>query len=141
MANLRYWDTIKEYFAALKGESDAAYVWLKSQIAGERNIGSATASWLLAIPHGNTTRLDIGTTETLVTDSPCIVLTITGNDANTGYSALRDANVTGGGATPQYLLNVGDGVNPQPLFARLENGLTVQGENAAHDVTVVWWPL
>ena len=53
----------------------------------------------------------------------------------------RLANATGGGSTPQYLLNVGDGVNPQAIFGRFENGLTVQGEDALHDVTVVWWPL
>lgn len=116
-------------------------VGLDTSIAGERQTGSATASWLLAVPHGNVTRLNIGTTETLVTAAPCVVLTLTGNDGNTGYSALRDANATGGGSTPQYLLNVGDGVNPQAIFGRFENGLTVQGEDALHDVTVVWWPL
>ena len=66
-------------------------VGLDTSIAGERQTGSATASWLLAVPHGNVTRLNIGTTETLVTAAPCVVLTLTGNDGNTGYSALRDA--------------------------------------------------
>lgn len=112
-----------------------------SRLAGERNPESATASWLMSLPAGNVTRLDIDTTETLVTAAPCIVLTAVGNDGNTGYTDLIDANATGGGSTPKYRINLGDGVNPMHLFARFENGLCVDGESAGHDVTVTWWPL
>ena len=112
-----------------------------SRLAGERNPSSATTSWLLALPHGNVTRCDIDQTETLVTNAPCVVLYVTGNDGNTGYTDLIDANATGGGSTPKFRINCGDGVNPQPIFGRFENGLCVDGESSGHDVTVVWWPL
>jgi len=116
-------------------------VSLGTALAGERNRNSPAASWLLAIPHGNVTRLDIDTTETLVSSLPCIVLTVTGNDGNVGYTDLIDANVIGGGSTPKYRINCGDGVNPHVIMGRFENGLTVDGESAGHDVTVCWWPL
>lgn len=112
-----------------------------ARLAGERNEGSATGSYMLSIPAGNATRCDIDQTETLVTASPCIVLMVTGNDGNTGYTDLIDANATGGGSTPKFRINCGDGVNPQPIYARFGNGLCVDGESVGHDVTVVWWPL
>jgi len=110
-------------------------------MAGERNAGSPLASYLLSIPAGNATRLDIDQAETLVTAAPCIVLMVTGNDGNTGYTDLIDANATGGGSVPKFRVNCGDGLNPQLIFARFENGLCVDGESVGHDVTVVWWPL
>jgi hypothetical protein len=117
-----------------------------ARLAGERNESSATASYMLSIPAGNATRCDIDQTETLVTAAPCIVLTVTGNDGNTGYTDLIDANATGGGSTPKFRINCGDGTGaghsgPQPIYARFENGLCIDGESVGHDVTVVWWPL
>lgn len=112
-----------------------------SRLAGERNPGSATASWLLTMPAGNATRCDIDTTETLVTAAPCIVMYVTGNDGNTGYTDLIDANAPGGGSTPKFRVNCGDGIAPQAIWARFENGLCVDGESAGHDVTITWWPL
>lgn len=131
-------------------DEDETYIntgssWVKSQksikrLAGERQEDSATASYLLAIPAGNVTRLDIDQTETLVSAAPCIVLSVIGNDGNTGYTALIDANATGSGATPKLQPNVADGES-LPVYARFENGLCVDGESSGHDVTIVWWPL
>lgn len=110
-------------------------------IAGSRNPGSATGSYGLSMPQGNVTRLDVDQVETLVTNAPCMVISVVGNDANTGYTDLIDANVTGGGSTPKYRINVGDGGVINFGAARFENGLTIDGESAGHDVTVTWWPL
>lgn len=127
--------------ALQKYSSGAAHTVEQGIMAGERNPGSKTASWNLAMPAGNPTRCDSDTTETLVVPVPCAVLFITGNDGNTGYSDLIDANAIGGGGAPKFRVNCGDGVNPQPVFSRFENGLCVKGESVGHDITVVWWPL
>jgi hypothetical protein len=131
---------VKDADGYTRGVKESEYLGI-SRIAGERNESSATASYMLAIPAGNATRCDIDQTETLVTAAPCVVLMVTGNDGNTGYTDLIDASATGGGSTPKFRVNCGDGVNPQPIYARFENGLCVDGESVGHDVTVIWWPL
>lgn len=110
--------------------------------AGETNVESASNSYLRTFNNWNVTRLDIDTTETLVTNAPCLVGGVFGNDGNTGYTDLIDAAATGGGSTPKFRHNCGDGTNPLWLGgARFENGLCVDGESSGHDVTVLWRPI
>lgn len=113
-----------------------------ARLAGERNPESSDNSYLAVHCDCNITRLDIDTTETLVYSGPCRVYAVIGNDGNTGFTDLIDAAVTGTGATPKLRANAGDGVNAINLFgARFENGLSVDGESAGHDVSVIWRPL
>ncbi|MCB0078822.1 MAG: hypothetical protein KDD73_15530 [Anaerolineales bacterium] len=113
----------------LKHTQNALHVYLAGQMG-----------WQLSIPHGTPTRVT-GTTELLVSNAPCIVQCVVGNDGNTDFTELRDANAISGGSTPIYKFNCGDGINDKQLWARFENGLTVKGNDAAHDVTVTVWPL
>ncbi len=108
---------------------------------GERNTDSETNSYDVVRQECNVTRLDIGTTETLVTGAPCHVLGIIGNDANSGYTDLIDAAATASGNTPKVRTNVADGGYVDLKGARFELGLSVDGEAAAHDVSILWRPI
>lgn len=109
---------------------------------GLRNPSSSTNSYLVAFGNFNATRCDIDTTETLVTNAPCLVFAVFGNDGNTGYTDLIDAAATGGGSTPVLRVNAGDGTADKWLGgARFENGLCVDGESVGHDVTILWRPI
>lgn len=114
---------------------------LATAIAGERNADSATASYLVVRNECNVTRCDIDTTETLVTNAPCHVFAVIGNDGNTGYTDLLDAAATGGGSTPKVRCDVAAGSSLNLHGARFENGLCVDGESAGHDVTILWRPI
>lgn len=122
-------------------DSDGLRTTLATAIAGERNISSATASYLVVRQECNLTRCDIDTTETLVTAAPCHVLAVIGNDGNTGYTDLIDAAATGGGSTPKARVNAGDGGTVHLYGARFESGLCVDGELSGHDVTILWRPI
>ncbi len=120
----------------------AVHVVEQGNPVGLRNLGSETNPYLVAFGNYNATRLDIDATETLVTNAPCLVFGVVGNDGNTGYTDLIDASATGGGSVPKFRVNCGDGVNTQWLGgARFETGLCVDGESAGHDVTVLWRPI
>lgn len=115
-------------------------------IAGERNADSASNSYLVAKPESNATRADIGTIETLITDGPAHLLGVIPNDGNTGYLDIIDAAATGGGSTPVFRVNLGDGgaagvAMMTGIAVRFENGICVDGENAACDVTILWRPI
>ncbi len=111
-------------------------------IAGERNASNETNSYLVTRPEASATRADTGTTELLITEAPAHLLGIIPNDANTGYVAVRDASAISGASTPIMLPNLGDaGIGLTGMAIRCENGITVQGENAACDVTVLWRPI
>lgn len=114
-------------------------------LAGERNTNSSSNSYLVVKPESNATRADIGTTETLITDAPAHLLGVVPNDANTGYLDIIDASATGSGNTPVFRVNLGDGGAAgvavlTGIAARFENGICVDGENAACDVTILWRP-
>lgn len=112
-----------------------------NRVGGERNVDSDSNSYDVVRQECNATRLDIDTTETLVSAAPCHVLGIIGNDGNTGYSDLIDAAATASGNTPKMRVNVGDGGALDLKGARFELGLCVDGESAGHDVTILWRPI
>lgn len=121
---------------------DQALQVTPGNIAGLRNPSSPDNSYIVAMGNWNATRLDIDQTETLVTNEPCLVGGVFGNDGNTGYTDLIDASATASGSTPKFRHNCGDGVNALILGGvRFENGLCVDGESVGHDVTVLWRPI
>lgn len=120
------------------GYAEASF---KTLLAGERNVDSATASYIVVRNECNITRLDIDTTETLVTSAPCHVLAVIGNEGNTGYTDLIDASVTASGNTPQIRCDVAAGSSLNLHASRFENGLSVDGESAGHDVSILWRPI
>ena len=140
---MKVWDTVNKCYGAWKGLDGAGYTYAVARQAGERNPTSTSgADHQIVRQEGNATRADIGVTETLITAAPAHLIAIIPNDANSGYVALRDANVTGGGSTPIMLPNLGDaGLAMNGWGARFENGITAQGEAAACDVTIVWRPI
>lgn len=126
----------------IKVSDGATHVSEQGNITAIRNPSSETNSYVVAFGNYNATRLDIDTTETLVTNAPCLVFGVVGNDGNTGYTDLIDAAATGGGSTPKFRVNAGDGSASQWLGGvRFENGLCVDGESVGHDVTVLWRPI
>ncbi|MCB0247974.1 MAG: hypothetical protein KDI07_05300 [Anaerolineae bacterium] len=125
------------------GAEDA---YLSTLISGERNPDSATNSYLVVKPEANATRADIGTTETLITAAPAHLLGVIPNDANTGYLDIIDAAATASGNTPVFRVNLGDGgaagvAMLTGIAARFENGICVDGEDVACDVTILWRPI
>lgn len=124
----------------------AGEVTQSTLIAGERNPDSASNGHIVVRPESNATRADIGTTETLITNAPAHLLGVIPNDANTGYLDLIDAAATGSGSTPVMRVNLGDGgaagvAMLTGIAVRFENGICVDGENAACDVTILWRPI
>jgi len=135
-------DTGKPLLEAIKSSENALHIAEQGNPSGTRNIGSVTNAYLVSFNNWNATRLDIDTTETLVTNAPCLVGGVFGNDGNTGYTDLIDAAAIASGNTPKFRVNLGDGVNPTYLGGvRFELGLSVDGESAGHDVTVLWRPI
>ena len=111
---------------------------LDTIIAGERNEDSATLGYQVVRQEATATRADIGTTETLITASPAHLLAVIPNTGHTGDLEIRDAAAITGGSTPIFVLDLGPG---EPAFlggARFENGITVDGTDAACDVTILW---
>lgn len=125
--------------AAFNPFNGAAPVYVQGNLASERNPGTAN-QYGVAVPECNVTRLDIGTTETLVTASPCIVLGVIGNEGNTGFTDLIDAGAVASGNTPVVRCDVAAGGQIDLHGAKFNAGLCVDGENAAHDVTIFWRP-
>ena len=114
---------------------------LGTALAGERNPTSETNAYLVTREEANATRLDIDQTETLVTAAPCHVFGLLGNEGNTGFTDLIDANEVGGGSTPIIRMDVAAGAVLRFPPLRFENGLCVDGESSGHDVTVFWRPI
>ncbi len=115
-------------------------------ISGERRPESQTLSYLATRPESTATRADIGTTETLITNSPAHLLGVIPNDGNTGFLDIIDASATASGNTPVFRVNLGDGEATgvavmTGMAARFEYGICVDGENAACDVTILWRPI
>jgi len=137
---VKYYDPTIKATSGVQGTGGAMNVNISTTIAGERNPTSTTNAYMAAVPEGNVTRLDIGTTETLVTNSPAILLAIIGNDANTGFTDLIDAASTGSGFTAKVRTNVADGESLSLHGMKFSNGICVDGESAAHDVSLVWRP-
>lgn len=119
----------------------ALWVALASHIAGARNASSTTLDYQRAIPTGTPQRFDIGaSTETLVKASPAVLLAIIPNAGHTGNVLLRNAASTGGGSTPVFLLDLGPG-EPVTLSSEFSAGITIEGTDAACDVTLVFGDL
>lgn len=108
-----------------------------ADLAHERNSGTSN-QFGVGVPECTVTRADVGQTETLITNAPCLVFGLIGNDGNTGDSVLRDAAAVSGGSTPVINAQVGEGVSTNLFGAKFNNGLTIVGDDAAHDVTVFW---
>ena len=114
---------------------------IDAHIPGARNESSTSTDYLRALPAATIERFDVGTTETLVTANPCILLGAIGNTGNTGATELRNAAATGGGSTPLITVDLGAGSSVDMFGAIFTSGLTIDGANAAHDVTLIWLPL
>lgn len=140
------YDATNNWTITQRGTDGAGHVTQATLIAGERNPGSASNSYLVVKPESNATRADIGTTETLITDAPAHLVGIIPNDANTGYLDVIDAAAIASGNTPVLRVNLGDGGAAgvallTGVAIRFENGICVDGENAACDVTILWRPI
>lgn len=98
---------------------------------------------------GTPTRSANGTTEELITNQPAILIGVIGNAGNAGALSIRDDNAISQGSTHIFHLDLGDvggtGLsNSDPhhnINAIFTKGITVQGDDANTDVTILWKPL
>lgn len=107
---------------------------------GDRNDSSTTTDYKRALRTGTATRADIGTTETLITASPAVLIAVIPNALNAGNIEIRNAASTGGGATADFVLDLSPG-EPVDIGAEMDAGITVDGTDAATDCTIIWAPL
>lgn len=118
-------------------DGDALKFTHSTHFPSARNETSTEIDYLRALSTGTGTRANTGITETVITASPAVLLAIIGNDANAGYSAFRNAATVGGGSVPIAQPNVADGASIN-VGIEFDTGITIQGELAAHDVTIIW---
>jgi hypothetical protein len=115
------------------------YVNLGTTLAGERNPGTPN-EYQAFVPEAVLTRADIGTTETLITDAPALLVAVIPNAGHTGNVSIRDAAAISGGSTPKLVLDLLPGEPCAVWGAKFANGITVDGSDAACDVTLIWRP-
>lgn len=127
----------------VKGTGGAPWTLEQGQVGGERNTSSTSNNYDVIKQECNVTRVT-GTTETVISASPCYLLGVYANNgasASSGYANLRDASTTGGASTPKIVVRATGGDCPDLKATRFENGLTTEGSAAGTDVSILWRPI